>query len=422
MLEAMTQPPSGRKRPIAHRLLASFSVSLTLLGGTFAVLDRFPAGQIVLSGDDAPGTPNGGAISDFAISPDDAKVTVGFLVAEGDRGLGVWLGEWQIATKKLIANAHLPNPVSIVSFFGAHQFRTMQYSRDGSVIFVETGHVLYALDSSSFSILYSKSFTDAASSTSESIGLQYAISGDGSTLMVLSGQSLYPNKLGSVHLYETASGNELAHWSANNHISAFSLSSDGTQALVTFLDLPNPADLLLLDSFSGRTIKTFITGFGGGSAQGTSEALFLGADRFVASPSGLIDAKGNYLGQALKVFDSRTGDVVTNLTYQKFGPTGQIWVSSDYSTIGMLNLWTSGFKRHFSAGEGVRGNEQMLFFHLNAAVPFCVLGPLPEKSNESPRQSGYIRFSPDLKELGLYMNKTVTLYPIGDCEERKAMQ
>ena len=78
----------------------------------------------------------------------------------------------------------------------------------------------------------------------------------------------------------------------------------------------------------------------------------------------------------------------------------------------------SKFKRRFNFTEAGPKHAQLLFFHLNESSPFCVLGPLPEKSHERPRQSGFIRFSSDLGLVGLFENNRVSVYPISQCKER----
>ena len=366
---------------------------------------------------DLPGNFNGAEILDFAISPDNTKITVGFEVYEGDKKSRVWLCEWEIASKRLIAKAYLPNPISPSSSFVRLQHQTMQYTSTGSQIIVHAGHDLYALDSVSLYVIYSDSFANAARSTlDDDVDWWFAISGDGNTLVVLSGQSLFPNKLGSIRVYETRTGKRLSNWSVPALIRTLSLAPDGSRLLVTLADAPNPTDILLLDSISGRIVKTFVSGFGYGPGQGAFDALFADDDHFVVSPGGSVDANGNYTANSLKVLDSHTGEVTKEFTYEKLGPSGDIWVSSRDSTLATLNLWMSHFKRRFNFTESGPKHSQLLFFHQNASNPFCVLGPLPEKSDESPRQSGFIRFSPDLRLVGLYFNHRITLYQIPECK------
>ena len=404
-----------------NQFLSAFSVLslmvfLLLRGDASTTAKEFPAGLISIQGEDLPGKYNGAEIGDFAVSPDNTKIAVEFEVGEGDKKLGVWLGEFEIATKKLIAKVHLTNPVSETITFIAVHHETMKYSPDGSQIIVQAGRDLYAFDSVTLNLRYSVSYPDLAEgSASEVYGRRFAISSDGSTLAVFFGQSINPQRLGLVRLFKAKTGEQLARWSVSVPIQSLSLSPDGKQLLVTALNPKDTTDILLLDSVSGLVIKGFESGFGTHLLAGAAvNAMFVDADDFVATPGSFTDEKGRYLGHGLKIIDSRTGKVTRELTYEKFSPS-QVWVSARDSTLATLNLWMSPWRRR--SMEGSHSHAQLLFFRLNEGNPFCVLGPIPE-NKERPRQSGFIRFSPDLGLMGLFINRKLTVYSVPECNER----
>ena len=376
-----------------------------------------PAEVLSIDNHDLPGKYDGVEIADFAVSPDNNKIVVGFQVGEGGGKFGAWMGEWEIATKRLIAKAHLPNPLLDPLSFLAIDNQTMQYTPDGSEIIFQAGPRLYAFNSGNLSVGYSVSFPDLVErSASEEHSRRFAVSSDGTSLAVFYGQSLYPPKNGVVRLFVAKTGEEVAHWPAPLQIQSLSLSPDGKQLLVSALNPLDTTDLLILDSSTGRIIKSFESGFGTQLVVGAKlNAMFVDAGHFIASPGPFTDTKGQYLGRSLKIFDCDTGKVIRELVSEKFGPSGELWVSNKDASVAALNLWTPHWKRRLA--ESSAESAQLLFFHLNERNPFCALGPLPERSKESGRQSGFIRFSPDLRSIGLFFNRKILVYTTSGCEK-----
>jgi hypothetical protein len=404
-------------------LLLSVALCSSLRSSTTPNAQQFPSQALVaIRGEDLPGKYNNVEISDFAISPDNTKIAVGFEVGEGDKKLGAWLGEWEITTKKLVATAHLPHPVSEAMAFVALHHETMEYTPDGSAIIFLAGSNLYGFDSATLNLRYSISATEGAEiSTSEMYEQRFSISPDGSTLAVLIGQSYDPPRRGSIGLYKTNNGEQVGLWPLSVPIRSLSLSADGKQLLISILNPKNATDILLFDSMTGRQIRSFESGFGTQQLVGAAlNAVFVDADRFIVTPGSSINAKGQYLGHALRIFDSHTGKVTGELTYEKLGPSADLWVSNKDATLATLNLWMPQWRRR--SIEASPKHAQFLFFRLNETNPFCVLGPLPEKSDERPRQSGFIRLSPDLGLIGLFMNRQVTVYSRPECNERGKAQ
>lgn len=342
-------------------------------------------------------------IIDFAISPDGSRVTVGFETSEPDDQLRIALAEWEIKTKRLIAKTGIDKPIPpIAAVAFVSLFRdSMHYSPDGSKIIIQVGGDLYGFRSGSLAMVYSISpDVDKSADPFEQL---FSISADGGTFAVLMGQSGHTaNRAGTVYLYDSEKGLEKAHWIAPVRASSLSLSRDGKELLLT--DFSQPRGILLLESYSGRLIGSFLSGFGRSSPGGVAAALFTGDNRFVAGP-------GPSTGSAPKVFDLASGKILAELTYRKFAHVDGMWVSSKDSTLAILNAWP--LKRSF--GEGGPKHAEILLFHAVDVHPFCVMGPLPEKSEKSPRQSGFIRFSSDLSMVGLFMNDRVNLYSMLGC-------
>jgi hypothetical protein len=405
------------RSPDLFLLLVAASICGLTPTSASATTVRFPGSVTTISATDLE-QQNGGGILDFAISPDNTTIAIAFEMREDVGKLSVWLGKWDIASRKLVAKVPINGSIPPELTFIGPRHSSIQYAPDGSAIVVQVGNQLYAYEAIDLKLRFAVSDRGAAGDlTSGAFGQLFAVSANGNAVATLSGQSEYPiNKVGSVGLYELRSGKELSRWPAVAHFATLSLSPDGTRLLATVFEYSDSGDILLLDSMSGRLIKSFVSSFEHvSSRQGASNAVFLDGNHFVVSPSSWIDRKGNYPGSSLKAFDSRTGQVTADLTYDKFGPSGDVWVSSRDSTVVTLNVWMSHLRRRFNFTEGGPKRAQFLFFHPRSGGPFCVIGPLPAPDSR-PRQSGFIRFSPDLGLVGLFVNGEVTIYSIPECK------
>ena len=76
-----------------NRGLAALALLLTIsisLKGEKSTTQPFPSQLTTIQGRDLPGDYAEVEIVDFAFSPDNAKITVGFEVREGEKDLGAW--------------------------------------------------------------------------------------------------------------------------------------------------------------------------------------------------------------------------------------------------------------------------------------------------------------------------------------------
>jgi len=177
---------------------------------------------------------------------------------------------------------------------------------------------------------------------------------------------------------------------------------------------PDAEDVLLLDSFSGKQVRGFSSGFGHGFAFGVWSAQFIGQDRFVVTPGFSTDAKGHFSVDALRLLNLQTGRIVRELTSERFGPTGNFTLSTDALVLGMLNVWRRPRQiRH--ERHDIRGRAQILFFHLEETRPFCVLDPLPDRVPGPMGGKGIMRFSSDLSLIAISLSGRVTVYEVSNC-------
>src|SRR5579863_1094918 len=167
MLNALRRACFRRTRYVIYFFVAWFLLYPTRLHSTLEMDVRFPSELISVRGQDLPGTGGGAEVLDFAISPDDAKLTVAFEVTDQNQQLGVWLAQWEINSRKVLNEIRLPHSIASGSISVALRHDTMQYTRDGSEIIVQAGNYLYAVDSNSLSPIYSTSFTSQPNVSSE---------------------------------------------------------------------------------------------------------------------------------------------------------------------------------------------------------------------------------------------------------------
>ncbi|HET9409270.1 MAG TPA: hypothetical protein VFO39_18660 [Candidatus Sulfotelmatobacter sp.] len=404
-----------RKKEVAAVLLAvTVCATMALSVSTVAVRLSKPVARV--SATDLYNQ-NSVMILDFAVSPDNGTIAIAFAVPRDKEKVVVWLGEWKIVPGKLLAKIEVSDSVPLELAFIGLRHRTIQYTPDGSALILQAGYSLNVFEASDLKLRFAvRSDKITGTAVSAAVGQMFAISQDGKKLAVLSGQMEYPgNRLGVVSFYDVGSGKELSNWPALAHIASLSLSRNGDQLLATVFEQSDAGDILLLDGLSGHVVRSFVSGFQRASSQkAASDALFIDATHFVASPAGWIDRNGNYPGSSLKVFDSRTGDVTGELTYDKFGPSGSIWVSNEDSIIATLSVWMPHWKRRFNLSESGPKQGTFLFFRPRSGVPYCIVGPLP-KTGGRASQSGFIRLSPDLQFVGLFVNDMITVYSIGDC-------
>jgi hypothetical protein len=371
----------------------------------------FPPSAVLSVEANSLGIAKNARIIDFSISPDGAEVTAGFEISGSEKHLTLWLGEWELKAGSLIAKAELDKPIAATAGVGFSSFfhPSIEYSPDGSKIIVRAGNNVYGLQSSNLATLYSFSPGNKNDTSSDSPFEQvFSISEDGGSLAVLAGQSEFPSRLGTVYIYDANTGREKVHWSAPAQISNLCLSQNGNHVLLTVAHYS--ADILLADSSSGRIIKSFVSGFENGAGQ-SAGALFLDEYHFVASPIPRTNAKDS---PAARVFELVTGDLTAQLLFEQSGWPQNIWLSNKSSMIAALK--TTPLKKHLSFAEGGGSeNAQIAFFHLNETRPFCTLGPLPEKPDKPFRTSGFVRMSPDLKIVGLFMENKISLYSTSEC-------
>jgi hypothetical protein len=232
------------------------------------------------------------------------------------------------------------------------------------------------------------------------------------------GQNLYPPTQGEVRLLDTKTSKVLAAWTATATIQSFSLSPNGERLLVSVVNPSDTKDVLILNSLTGAVSRSFESGFDTHPSVGARlNAAYLDSDHFVLVPGGSFDARVEAHAHVMKVFESSTGKIADEFSFDKFNPSGDVWTSTrDVSKVAALSLSTSKLKAAFTEGGSTRA--QLVRFRLGEKGPACLLGPLPEPK-QRVKQSGIIRLSPNLESVGLLVGNQISVYAIPPCERNQ---
>ena len=126
------------------------------------------------------------------------------------------------------------------------------------------------------------------------------LSGDGHVLAVTE----RTKDQSSFHIFDAQSGRLLSQWAKPEdlkYVEDVSLSFRGDQMLIA-TPWRDP-DILLADSFTGKTIRSLSSGYRreqGSPTYGLGSAVFIDSSRFVATPSTDSGKTGRYSGKTLK--------------------------------------------------------------------------------------------------------------------------
>src|ERR1700723_1137826 len=241
-VECRMNRPASYKQPFFRAWLLSVVSLFSLLPrGVNSVAKHLSERPLFsISGEDLSSESSMARAIDFAISPDKIKMAIEFVVSNADSTIGIRLGEWELNTKRRIANIELDNRVPPDSIFASLSHPTIQYTPNGSGIIARIENRLYSLDSEDLRLKYSISSTPSPEQlASEQAYRFFSISSNGNSLVALFAQSYDPQRLGSIHCYKTETGEELSEWPLSTLAQSLSVSPDGSRILVTIL---NPRD------------------------------------------------------------------------------------------------------------------------------------------------------------------------------------
>jgi WD40 repeat protein len=337
-------------------------------------------------------------ILSFDITPDNQALMVGLRLTQPDRKASVWVARWEVASGRLARRTMLGEP-ALAQASGV-PFVRLRVTSDGKLVVAQREKAIEILEVNSLSVL--RSIPIASSS--------FQISEDSRILAVIVGQET--DRV--VHIFNLQSGAEIGQWqmpaSTRPYYNA-TLSPHGNQILLVSAG-PAP-DILLVDSMTGREIRTFTSGFRylNDGTFGVGSARFLSDFRFVAVPSAESDPSGRYAGKALRVFDVDTGEVLKELAYKHLGPTDDVWISRTGDALAMVSAWRSPSQNRRDIDVGIP--ITLLFFQTSQSEPSCIVENFPEPENAAT--TGVV-LSADLGVVAVKLGENVRVYKVGHCD------
>jgi hypothetical protein len=365
---------------------------------------------------DLPSDYGGVLCGSFDISPDGSTLAIEFKSADARGMLGVQVAEWKTATGKQVLRSWVEGPVPPQQFSNPQYRYDLRFTPDGRRLVVLTGPRVGVFESSSLKPLYS--VAPASIRPTPRYGLvitKFSISGDGSTLAVLStGVTDLPGSAPVIlRLYQLETGRTLAEWQVRDP-GNIALSPDGKQIL--FSDLAHAwtggGDVLLVDSKTGDILRSFSTGWRHGIFVGASDAQFINTEHFIVTSNLWSNSSGHYDASALKIFDIKTGRPMHELTYPPYGARGTIVVAAHMPVLAAIS-GRQGPAEILSDDDRQTGGPQLLLFRLSDSEPFYVSHDLPPSKLMSASADRYLlRLSADGTSLAIFEDNAVRVYEI----------
>ena len=391
----MRSRPDFARSLRSRMLLVALTISWVPMGESFGSSPKPNLKELMtISSEDIPGDYDRLYTGAFAIAPDDRTVVAGFTVSQVEAKPSLWLGKWEVGSKRLLVQTTLQpaskkTPISFA-------LMALQFAPSGKLLLAQTDEGIDIFDAGNLKIVHSIHIASQ----------NFTISGDGHILALVSKQ-----RPSLVHIINLDSGEEMASWVVPSQVRAFhptSLSIRGAQMLM--VSPGSPPDILLVDSFSGKLLRTFASGFSyGPPGYGLDKAQFIDDNQFLASTDNNTNTSGHYAGQSIKIVDVHSGAIVRELTYKHFGPTPYVFVSRQSGALAMVNCWRSPSENRAD----VEKPAQLLVFRLDQTKPFCVIEHFPQA--QGTISGDPVQASIDLNLIGVYLSDRITVYEIANC-------
>jgi hypothetical protein len=354
-----------------------------------------------VGGSDLPGRYRGAMIRAFDISPDGATLAAIFFTSEGQRPDGtrmaaVQIAEWEVKDQKLVKLQQVDGPAAVMNFSPNPQYTfNLQFTPDGQKLVAQIGRSIKVLDAVTLSVLYSIEPPEALPRPSEGVAIRrFAVSGDSKQLAVLSSPAASPCESTRARLFSLDTGEETAEWALPEGACPYSmsLSADGSQTLLSrFLIYPAAtADVDLVDSRTGKLLRSFDVGFGtGDSPFAVAGAHFIGHDQFIAQIVVNMTAPAEVMKSTLAICDIDTGALRHQMAYSVYGVRGTIALAARASVVAVLGYGPVYPERPLR-DDNTPGFERLLLFHTNEREPFYI-----SDDRASTRTTTYYNVSPD---------------------------
>lgn len=378
---------------------------------------------LTVAGDDLTGASNEASAEAFDLSNDGQRLAVAFRRAEGPAQFSLWVGEWEIEKKKLIAKQEIQSAIDTRQLLPNAQYRLdLQFVPNSDEVVVQAGTRLAVLSASSLAPLR------AIAAPATLAIRRFTTSADGAWLAVLSTTPTYSCAFANVTLYDIRRWAKVAEWTQNGICAkSLSLSPNGDRILLSRIDssLPTNADVLLVNSRTGEILSTVDAAYGGhGPGYGANDARFMDEDRLVTLPNISLLSGFPLKLHTIKVWDARTGRLLNELHYSDFGVVGfSLAVARNAHVVAAVTNQADPKLVHRDDPANI-GHPRLLLFHVQDTEPYYVSPPLrPSLATHSPEiGTSPLRISANASEIAMFEGRAVEVFQVssthGDAQNR----
>jgi hypothetical protein len=266
--------------------------------------------------------PWGAWLDAFDISPDGQTFAAEFEALQSRQEAAMWVGEWSIATRRLIAERPIEGPAPREQLLPsppnpAQYSFDLRFTPDGQRLIALTGPVIRALDAKKLRVLYSVSPGEIHAAPSDHVVLRrFLVSGDSKLLVVFSSPATYPWRAIECRQFNLETGELVARWGLPwSDAASISLSPDSSELLMSRIesDRPRRSDIVLLDARTGKELRTVGGGFASRGWSYGGQAEFLTDECIVVAATTSL----RHSHVALKIVNTRTDKAVRELSYAK---------------------------------------------------------------------------------------------------------
>jgi hypothetical protein len=355
----------------------------------------------------------------FDVSPDGRTLAVEFSAMEADKTWAIWVGNWDIASRKPLAQQRLEGPTVWSEILPTVQYQfNLRFMPDGQKLAAQTGRRIKVLDGVKLIPLYSISAPDTNPPPKQGIAIRrFETSGDGKLIAVLFSAAKSPCEPTSVGLFDTQTGKTVAEWTlpqACPH--SISLSPDGSKTLLAGLTLYGSPEVLLANSRTGQILRSFDKeGVSASSNSHVGTAEFLGNDRFIDSFQVDMNTPDDLPNSTLNIRNLESGEVLQRLSYSVYGVRGAVALATRAPVVAVLGFGPVKPKDVLRDND-VRGFKRLLLFRLSDKEPFYVSPDISSKERIQtyPDPASSVQISSDGKVLAVFERGAVKVYHVAD--------
>lgn len=361
-----------------------------------------------IAGADLPGKFYGVIPEGVDISPDDSKVAVVFEVGESNSSIGVWVGIWDLSSKKLLKSARIQGPLSSEDATNPQHVRAVRFSPRGGVLVVQTGPRICVVDAETLAPMFSLGPTRIAPSAHYGEALRsFDISADGERLAVLTAGIYNPAEDARVgiQIFDLKSGRRLAEWQVAGRSQHVSLSPDGS--LLVLDGTGKARGFSLIDSLSGRILRSFDSGW----PMGSGTAILVDSGRIATIPEIGTDDDGKSFGDSLKLFNADTGSLINEIRCPKFGSTATLAAARRQPFLATVNAYQT--PKEVRSDTAIRKSKpELVIFRLSDGTCHSILKPVPHGQFKSTLDQYSLRLSSDASLITLFEDAVVKVYRV----------